>query len=91
MGPTGLKHAPSATLLGESVQLHLQVFWWPQTLEFWNMIAINLRHVVTRSNTVLLHSFKIHDAFRIGPGAITFLSSATCVTSTSTVHTSQRV
>lgn len=55
------------------------------------MIAINLRHVVTRSNTVLLHSFKIHDAFRIGPGAITFLSSATCVTSTSTVHTSQRV
>ena len=35
----GVRHAPSAVLLEELALSPLQVFWWQQTLEFWNMIA----------------------------------------------------
>ena len=35
----GVKHMPSAVLLEELALSPLQVFWWQQALEFWNMIA----------------------------------------------------
>ena len=34
-----VRHAPSAVLLEELALSPLQIFWWQQTLEFWNMIA----------------------------------------------------
>ena len=35
----GVKHTPSIVLLEELALSPLQVFWWQQTLEFWNTIA----------------------------------------------------
>ena len=54
----------------------LQVFWWQQTLEFWNTIAA--RPVGSLFHTILLDN--IHDAFHVRRGAKNFSSSiATCL------------
>ena len=74
----GVRHMPSAVLLGELALSPLQVFWWQQTSEFWNMIAAN--PVGSLFHTILLGN--IHDAFHVGRGAKNFSSSvATCLQS----------
>ena len=56
----------------------LQVFWWQQTLEFWNTIAAS--PVGSLFHTILLDN--IHDAFYVRHGAKNFSSSiATCLQS----------
>lgn len=56
----------------------LQVFWWQQTLEFWNTIAAS--PVGSLFHTILLDN--IHDAFHVRRGAKNFSSSiATCLQS----------
>ena len=37
-GLCAVKHAPRAALLEELALSPLQVFWWQQTSEFWNII-----------------------------------------------------
>ena len=74
----GVKHAPSAVLLEELALSPLQVFWWQQTLEFWNTIAASPAGSLFHTN--LLDN--IHDAFHVGRGAKNFSSSvATCLQS----------
>ena len=54
----GVRHMPSAMLLGELALSPLQVFWWQQTLEFWNMIAANpvgsLFHTILLGNMLFM-------------------------------------
>ncbi|DBA74355.1 TPA: hypothetical protein ACH3X1_011128 [Trebouxia sp. C0004] len=75
----GVKYAtPNAMLLEELGLLPLQVFWWQQTLEFWNKIAASpvgsLSHTITLDN--------LDDAFSVGNGAKNFSCSiATCLQS----------
>ena len=74
----GVRHAPSAVLLEELALSPMQVFWWQQTLEFWNTIAAS--PVGSLFYTILLDN--IHDAFHVGRGAKTFVSSiVTCLQS----------
>ena len=74
----GVKHTPSIVLLEELALLPLQVFWWQQTLEFWNTIAAS--PVGSLFHTILLDN--IYDAFHVGRGAKNFSSSvATCLQS----------
>ncbi|DBA82658.1 TPA: hypothetical protein ACH3X1_006901 [Trebouxia sp. C0004] len=62
-------------LLEELVLSPLQVFWWQQTLEFWNKIAASL--VGSLFHTILLDN--LDDAFSVGNGAKNFSCSiATC-------------
>ena len=65
-------------LLEELALSPLQVFWWRQTLEFWNTIAASPADSLF--HTILLDN--IHDAFHVGRGAKNFYSSvATCLQS----------
>ena len=74
----GVRHTPSTVLLEELALSPLQVFWWQQTLEFWNTIAVSL--VGSLFHTILLDN--IHDAFHVRRGAKNFSSSiATCLQS----------
>ena len=57
----GVKHTPSIVLLEELALSPLQVFWWQQTLEFWNTIAAS--PVGSLFHTILLDT--IHDAFHV--------------------------
>lgn len=69
---------PSAMLLEELALSPLQVFWWQQTLEFWNTIAAS--PVSSLFHTILLDN--LNDAFHVGRGAKNFASSvATCLQS----------
>ena len=56
----GVKHTPSIMLLEELALSPLQVFWWQQTLEFWNTIAAS--PVGSLFHTILLDN--IHDPCR---------------------------
>ena len=74
----GVRHTPNAVLLEELALSPLQVFWWQQTLEFWNTIAAS--PVGSLFHTILLDN--IHDAFNVRRGAENFSSSiATCLQS----------
>ncbi len=75
----GVKYAtPSAMLLEELGLSPLQVFWWQQTMEFWNRIAASPAHSLF--HVILLDS--LHDAFRFTRGARNFSSSvASCLRS----------
>ena len=66
----GVKHAPSAVLLEELALSPLQVFWWQQTLEFWNTIAAS--PVGSIFHTIVIDN--VHDAFHVGRGAKNFSS-----------------
>ena len=74
----GVKHASSAMLLEE---LALPpVFWWRQSLEFWNTIDAIAGPVDSMFDTILLDN--IHDPCHVGCGAKIFSSSiATCLQS----------
>ncbi len=62
----GVKYAtPSAMLLEELGLSPLQVFWWRQTLEFWNKIAAS--PVGSLFHTILLDN--LDDAFSVENGA----------------------
>ena len=74
----GVRHAPSDVLLEEVALSPLQVFWWQQTLEFWNTIAAS--PVGSLFHTTLLNN--IHYDLHVGRGAKNFSSSiATCLQS----------
>ncbi|DBA96093.1 TPA: hypothetical protein ACH3X1_001588 [Trebouxia sp. C0004] len=75
----GVKYAtPSAMLLEELGLSPLPVFWWQQTLEFWNKIAAS--HVGSLFHTILLDN--LDDACSVGNGANNFSCSiATCLQS----------
>ena len=73
-----LAYTPSTVLLEELALSPLQVFWWQQTLEFWNTIAAS--PVGSLFHTILLDN--MHDAFHVRRGAKNFSSSiATCLQS----------
>ena len=64
----GVRHAPSAVLLEELASSPLHVFWWQQTLEFWNTSPVgSLSHAILLDN--------IRDAFHVGRGVKNFSSS----------------
>ncbi|DBA96670.1 TPA: hypothetical protein ACH3X1_016740 [Trebouxia sp. C0004] len=75
----GVKYAtPSAMLLEELGLSPLQIYWWQQTLEFWNKIAVS--PVGSLFHTILLDN--LDDAFSVGNGAKNFSCSiVTCLQS----------